>query len=65
MNKKTILFALVGSGLFTLGVQALNAEPEGNAAQSTSMDGDWVGRLSEKIANLKIVIHIKKSPSAV
>jgi len=63
MIKKTVLFALIGSGLFTLGLQSLNAEPERNAAQVTSMEGDWVGRLSEKIANLKIVIHIKKSPT--
>jgi hypothetical protein len=65
MNKKRILFALVASGLSVFGLLALKAEPEPKSANTTSMDGDWVGRLSEAIANLKVVIHIKTLPTGV
>ncbi len=65
MNKKHILFALVASGLSVFGVLALKAQPEPKSASTTSMDGDWVGRLSEAIGNLNVVIHIKTLPTGV
>jgi hypothetical protein len=65
MNKKHILSALIASGLSVFGVLALKAEPEPKSAITKSMDGDWVGRLSENLANLKIVIHIKTLPTGL
>jgi len=65
MNKKHNLYALIVMGIFSCGVQALKAEPEPKSAITKSMDGDWVGRLSENLANLKIVIHIKTLPTGL
>ena len=65
MNKKYVLFALIASGLSVFGVFALKAQSEPKSTSTTSMDGDWVGRLSEKLANLKVVIHIKTLPTGV
>lgn len=65
MNKKLNLYALIVMGIFSCGVQTLKAEPEPKSAITKSMDGDWVGRLSENLANLKIVIHIKTLPTGL
>ena len=65
MNKKHILFALVASGLSVFGVSALKAQSEPKSASTTSMDGDWVGRLAENFGNLKIIIHIKTTPTGI
>jgi hypothetical protein len=65
MNKKLNLYALIVMGIFSCGVQALKAEPEPKSASTTSMDGDWVGRLAENFGNLKIIIHIKTTPTGI
>ena len=55
---------ILGFGFF-LGLapqMASGADPT-PAAATVSMDGSWVGRLSEKIGNLKVILHIKPGAS--
>ena len=63
MNKKICIACtglLLGTlFLATIPVSSFAGDPPGSPSDGSSMNGSWVGRLSEKIGNLKLVLHIK------
>jgi hypothetical protein len=49
--------------LFLGPLMAGGADPDPAGTNAVSMEGSWVGRLSEKIGNLKVILHIKPGAS--
>jgi len=60
-TKPVILLFILFNAVFPL--TSFGADPVPLPSESSSMEGSWVGRLSEKIGNLKVVIHIKTPAS--
>lgn len=60
MKPVTSLFALF---LASVPLPSFGGDPASSPSDSSSMEGSWVGRLSEQLGSLKLVLHIKNDGS--
>lgn len=54
-----IFLSCLGMLLVGLSPASFGADPSSPQAGISSLEGSWVGRLSEKIGNLKLILHIQ------